>query len=239
MCLSKEDGGLGFHNLEIFNRALLAKQCWKLIRNPDSLAGKVLRSCYFSDANFLDTKPTSKGSLIWQGMLWGREIIERGSRWRIGREDSIKVYMDRWIPRPSTYKVLSRISLEVNVTVDKLKLESNNWNLVLLKDNFIATDVDCILTMPHSSSLHEHSLLWHFERNGSYSVLWLWLRFPLGLMFQSHGGKCCGISEFWLKSKILYGGLTPLASHNVSLSEGWYAIRWGLPMLSPPTRING
>ncbi|KAK2639321.1 hypothetical protein Ddye_027116 [Dipteronia dyeriana] len=69
MCFSKEEKGLGFRDLKIFNRALLTKQYWRLMKNLDSLAGKVLKSCYFSDSNFLDAKPKTKGSIIGQSLL--------------------------------------------------------------------------------------------------------------------------------------------------------------------------
>lgn len=34
---SKKEGGMGFCNLYDFNIALLAKQCWRLIHDPDFL----------------------------------------------------------------------------------------------------------------------------------------------------------------------------------------------------------
>ncbi|KAK2642451.1 hypothetical protein Ddye_024214 [Dipteronia dyeriana] len=77
MCSSKEERGLGFRDLEVFNRALLTKQGWRLIRNPNSLVGKVLKSCYFSDSTFMEANPKVKGSLVWEGFLCGVEPLFR------------------------------------------------------------------------------------------------------------------------------------------------------------------
>ncbi|KAG8473015.1 hypothetical protein CXB51_034919 [Gossypium anomalum] len=54
MCAFKEEGGKGFWNLEKFNIALLAKQGWRLITNPDSLLAHVLKAKYFPTFHFLN-----------------------------------------------------------------------------------------------------------------------------------------------------------------------------------------
>jgi hypothetical protein len=43
MGLSKSRGGLGFRDLHIFNKALLAKQCWRLWRVEDSIMASTTR----------------------------------------------------------------------------------------------------------------------------------------------------------------------------------------------------
>lgn len=40
---SKDEGGLGFREIEVFNQALLAKQGWGLVKNPNSLVRRIFQ----------------------------------------------------------------------------------------------------------------------------------------------------------------------------------------------------
>jgi hypothetical protein len=51
----KRKGGMGFHDLQLFNKALLAKQGWQLLQNPNSLMHQFLMSKYFPRTSFLET----------------------------------------------------------------------------------------------------------------------------------------------------------------------------------------
>ncbi|XP_062085458.1 uncharacterized mitochondrial protein AtMg00310-like [Humulus lupulus] len=95
----KEEGGLGFKDLELFNKALLGKQVWRLYRNLTSLVGKVLKSSYFPNSNVMEAKTGSNASFV-----WGKEVVELGSKWRIGSGNAINVLEDRWILRPYKFK---------------------------------------------------------------------------------------------------------------------------------------
>ncbi|KAK3222290.1 hypothetical protein Dsin_009315 [Dipteronia sinensis] len=64
MCKPKIEGGLGFRDLETFNRALFAKQCWRILKNPGSLAVKVLKVCYFRNGNFIEAKSNADASFV-------------------------------------------------------------------------------------------------------------------------------------------------------------------------------
>ena len=40
LVISKEEGGMGFRDLRLFNSALLARQCWRIIKNPPLTFGQ-------------------------------------------------------------------------------------------------------------------------------------------------------------------------------------------------------
>ncbi|KAA3441330.1 reverse transcriptase [Gossypium australe] len=56
LCLSKFDGGLGFKKLVWFNKALLAKQVWRVLTQPQSLLARVLKARYFPFTDILAAK---------------------------------------------------------------------------------------------------------------------------------------------------------------------------------------
>ncbi|KAH9748716.1 reverse transcriptase domain-containing protein [Citrus sinensis] len=80
MCHAKIRGGLGFRDFSSFNHALLAKQGWRLLHNPDSLMAKILKAKYFSHCGFMEAKLGSKPSFVWRSIIWGRELLKEGLR---------------------------------------------------------------------------------------------------------------------------------------------------------------
>lgn len=53
MSMAKKEGGLGFRDLHGFNIALLGKQCWNMLKNPDALVSRLLKTRYFPNCNLL------------------------------------------------------------------------------------------------------------------------------------------------------------------------------------------
>ncbi|KAK3221851.1 hypothetical protein Dsin_008876 [Dipteronia sinensis] len=63
ICKPKVFDGLRSRDLVIFNKALLAKQCWRLVKFSDSLPAKVLRAYYYHNLNFFEAEEKPFGSL--------------------------------------------------------------------------------------------------------------------------------------------------------------------------------
>lgn len=60
LCFPKKDGGMGFHDLHSFNLAILAKQVWRLIDEPESLCARVLRAKYYPSGDILKAGPKKR-----------------------------------------------------------------------------------------------------------------------------------------------------------------------------------
>ncbi|KAL5750852.1 hypothetical protein ACOSP7_025455 [Xanthoceras sorbifolium] len=102
LCRNKLSGGLGFRYLFDFNQSLLAKQGWRLLIYPNSLAARVMKGMYFPNSDFLQAKDKSQSSFIWKSFLWGCTLLEKGLRWGVRGGKNIRIYHDRWIP-PSLF----------------------------------------------------------------------------------------------------------------------------------------
>ncbi|KAM1125328.1 hypothetical protein ACFX2I_040662 [Malus domestica] len=97
MGLPKRKGGMGFRNLKDFNLALLAKQCWRLIHDPDSLWAWVLKERYFPNVSFLDAKKGGRAFWAWASLLEGRDLILKGARWQIMGGQEVRFWMENWV----------------------------------------------------------------------------------------------------------------------------------------------
>ena len=97
LCKPKGKGGMGFRDMHSFNLAMLAKQVWRLLLEPNSLCARVLRAKYYG--NVLAAKTRRNMSYTWRSILKGLEVLKRGIIWRIGDGSRIRIWQDPWIPR--------------------------------------------------------------------------------------------------------------------------------------------
>ena len=85
MFMSKAQGGMGFHNLQAFNLAMLAKQAWHILNNPNSLVVHIYKARYFPYSNIMGANLRYNPSYAWRSIYNSLEVIRKGTRWRVGR----------------------------------------------------------------------------------------------------------------------------------------------------------
>jgi hypothetical protein len=169
---SKARGGLGFRDLEVFNKALLPKQLWRLLQAPDSLAAKILKAKYYPSNSILEAQLGNRPSYLWRSFMAAQPVLKNGMLWRIGNGDSISVWLDRWLPRPTSYKVFSpRKILDQNARVSEfIDQNTRMWKAGLISEIFLEDEAALICSIPLSPLPVEDRIIWQGTKNGIFSV---------------------------------------------------------------------
>ncbi|KAH1074286.1 hypothetical protein J1N35_026614 [Gossypium stocksii] len=171
LCKPKCDGGMGFRNLFLFNKALLAKQVWRILSQPNCLLAKVFKARYFPKSDILSAKVSSYPSFTWRSICGARDLIANGLFWRIGKGTSVNIWNDPWIPGPGNNRLLVQKIIPQLTTVHQLiEPESNTWNKELLVSFVAGEQLTSILAIPiHKSSL-EDTMVWKHVATGEFPV---------------------------------------------------------------------
>jgi hypothetical protein len=144
---SKSHGGLGFHDMRVYNQALLAKQAWILVAFPESLVARVLKAKYYPRGDLLDTVCSSNPSATWSAISFGLELLKRGAIYRVGSGTGIRVWRDNWIPRNSYMKVLTPKGNNRLCRVMELLDDNHRWKVDLVRQVFYPVDAELILNI--------------------------------------------------------------------------------------------
>lgn len=150
-----------FRDIEGFNKALIAKQTWRIQTNLDSLIARFL--------SILDAELGKHPSYLWKSLLWGRELICKGLRYRIGNGKDTYMFKDPWIPKEFTFKpiCIDRDMFETKVA-DYIS-PSGGWDIEKLNTAVINFDINTIRGIPINTNLND-KLICHFDKTGKYTV---------------------------------------------------------------------
>lgn len=99
-------------------------------------------------------------------------LLEKGVRWRVGSGRTIRIVGDRWLPRPTTFPVMTgQRTLSERATVGALIVEGGGArNEGLVWSEFNNDDANCILLTPLGSASDTDTRMWRFEKDGQFSV---------------------------------------------------------------------
>ncbi|XP_062028441.1 uncharacterized protein LOC133744326 [Rosa rugosa] len=151
---------------DTLSKKLTAQQGWRLIQDPESLVGRLLKAIYFPHCNFWDAEVGSAPSYAWRSILNGRDIMQAGIRRHIGDGKSTNVWTDPWlIGEDLTSFYTPRINM-----VSDLILSPGVWNQVLLQELFPLHITQKILALPLSNHMHDDRWIWSGDKKGGFTI---------------------------------------------------------------------
>ena len=172
MFLPKKEGGMGIRNFEVFNRALLAKQAWRILTMPNSLMTRVLKSKYFPSKTFLEAQVTSNMSFTWRSILSAKQVISKVLCRVVGDGTNTNIWHDPWVPGLPNCRVKPR-GREVGESdpqrVSEL-MENGGWKVEVLNNLFSSTESMAIQSIPLPKYTTNDEWMWYHKPNGKFTV---------------------------------------------------------------------
>ncbi|KAG8645305.1 hypothetical protein MANES_10G053350v8 [Manihot esculenta] len=156
-CTLKSRGDLGFKDFELVNLACLGKQCWRLLHNSSSLWVRVLKGFYFPNSSFWEAR---------------RDVLKQGVHMNIGDSTCTHIWFDPWIPQSPNLLAPQQLqhSLGRLKVVDLIDQSTLNWNHKLVFGFFSPHQALSILFVHVTPTGTPNVLVWHYARDGQYSL---------------------------------------------------------------------
>ncbi|XP_058765192.1 uncharacterized protein LOC131638639 [Vicia villosa] len=170
---AKEAGGLGFRDFKALNMAMVAKQGWFLMENPNALVTRIFKARYFPKSNLFDAKVGYNPSFVWRSIWKAREVLMLGCRWRIGDGRNIRIMNEPWLRGSREGCLMGPQNQRVyTLTINDLLLPNvKQWNMGVLRDLFDYSVVRDILQVPLAEDVMEDRIVWKDDAKGLTDII--------------------------------------------------------------------
>ena len=104
--------------------------------------------------------------------MGARELIKKGSFWRVGDGTRIQIWEDRWLPTPYQHSVITPCPQNTPLThVSQLiDHQTRAWDKDVVRSIFIPFEAKNILGIPLSHTQQEDTLIWGGTKTGDFVV---------------------------------------------------------------------
>lgn len=179
LSIPKDQGGLGFKDIETFNLAFLGKQMWRLLTRKDSLLAKVFKARYFSKTSPLEVSLGSRPSYAWRSIHAAQKLLKKGTRRVIGNGAETNIWKDPWIGQKPARAIQSVIwrpneasisTRDLQKVKDLMEYGGREWNEEILNIAFTAEDRARIQQLRPRGTHTQDGYCWDYSKSGQYNV---------------------------------------------------------------------
>ncbi|XP_075633713.1 uncharacterized protein LOC142606215 [Castanea sativa] len=142
------------------------------MQNQNSLFFKCFKARYFPRCQFLDAAVSPNCSYVWRSIVAAIPILRSGSCWRVGNGESIKVFVDKWIPNYPSNRLLHPVheGEEDWRVSDLIDLDLHGWRRDAIMATFNREDAEVICKIPLSHRRVADVVVWLHNKEGAYTV---------------------------------------------------------------------
>ena len=140
--------------------------------NPNSLVAQIYKARYYPHGDVFRAKLGFNPSYAWKSILNGLEVVKRDTRWQVGNDNRIHILEDKWLPTPTTYKIISPPKPfddypRVSALIDR---DTRRWKADVVRSLFLPFEVSTILNIPLSHNLPEDQIIWVGNKRGEFTM---------------------------------------------------------------------
>lgn len=139
---------------------------------PESLTAQVFRARYFPHGYFMEASVGVRPSTTWRSIIQARGFFERGIRMRIGNGFATPVWNNAWIPKDGNFCLITPPPSPFfpHQVADLIDPITRQWNVELIQSRFWEVDRGRILAIPIGSIETEDKVVWHYSKDGRFTV---------------------------------------------------------------------
>lgn len=174
MCLPKEEGGLGFRDLKVLNKAYMMKLAWCLAFEPEKLWVKIMKAKYNCGAFAMPQVEVRHSCYnVWRAIVDIWPAMESNIFWCIGNGNSVHFWKDKWIPGSPNLEE----ACHGNIPQDQVHFlvsfyVNNNWWNWESFNSFLPSSISdriALVASPGNSVL-ANSPCWSLNSDGMFSL---------------------------------------------------------------------
>lgn len=167
----KNQGGLGIKKFGLMNKAMIAKQYWRICKNPNLLVSKILKSKYCLNEDLHSHEPKTHASWIWRTIMNPANTHLKQRVWRVGRGFNIPTNHPAWYK--ATPSAPNHLMSQISTVADLIDQNEAKWKSNIITQLYDRTDSEKILNIPLAnvdSNSTRDKIIWPHSLSGDYQV---------------------------------------------------------------------
>jgi hypothetical protein len=131
-----------------------------------------MKGKYYPRSSILEASCGNRPSYAWRSIQGSCGLLKVGLIWRIGNGNKVKIWGEKWLPKPTTYTVQSPPNTlnRESLVCDLIDPDTRWWNPIILQENFNPEERHLIQSIPIGSAHQQDLQIWRGTNSRIFTV---------------------------------------------------------------------